>query len=69
MKISEFISYLEKVKKEKGDINVCSSESNDYWGSLYNQLSMGYNLRIEDHAQTKGPKNSFTETIVAIGSM
>jgi hypothetical protein len=32
--ISELIAHLQEVKEKEGDINVCHSESHDYWVPL-----------------------------------
>lgn len=67
MKISELIIYLEKVKAKEGDITVCASELDDYWGSVQCHLSEGYNLNVGLQAQPEGPKSGKSEKAVMFG--
>ncbi len=54
--ISALIQHLEKIKEEQGDIHVCVSESDDYWGSVETWINI-HNLNIDTHAQPDGPKS------------
>ncbi len=63
MKISELISKLEEIKKKEGDLNVCVSESHEYWGSVYSYLDE-YNISIST-VQPNGPKsNKYEKSLV-----
>ena len=62
MKITELIKKLEEIKSEHGDLNVCVSESHEYWGSIASYLT-DYNMCIE-HAQPNGPKSGKSEKAV-----
>jgi hypothetical protein len=56
MKISELIAKLEEIKNKDGDLNVCVSESHEYWGSVQSHLTE-YNISVSEHAQPDGPKS------------
>ncbi len=64
--ISELIEYLQEVKEKEGDINVCHSESDDYWGSFQNWFTIGYNLSISN-AQPDGPKSGKSVKALVFG--
>ena len=59
MKISQLIVKLEEIKNKEGDLNVCISESHDYWGSIQSHLT-DYNMDI-NQAQPDGPKSGKSE--------
>ena len=61
MIISELIYYLETVKKEHGDITVCTAKDHEYWGRVYNHIDTKYNIRIDSFAQPEGPKSGVSE--------
>ena len=65
--ISDLIVYLEKVKEKEGDIFVCYSEPDEYWGSVENWLTTGYNLSINEHAQPEGPKSGKSVKALVFG--
>lgn len=66
MKITELITKLEEIKNNEGDLNVCISESHEYWGSVQTHLTE-YNVSISQHAQPDGPKSGKSERAVVIG--
>lgn len=66
MKISEVILKLEEFQSQHGDINCVTSESDEYWGSIQNNIDE-YNLTINNHAQPKGPKSGESEVCVQFG--
>lgn len=63
MKISELISKLEEIKNLEGDLNVCFSESHEYWGSVHSHITE-YNMRVSDNVQPDGPKSGKSEKAV-----
>jgi len=63
MKISELIAKLEEIKNKDGDLNVCVSESHEYWGSVQSHLTE-YNMNVSEHAQPGGPKSGKSEKAV-----
>ena len=65
MKISEVIKRLEEIKAQEGDINVCMSEEDEYWGKLSFTLRE-WNINVSDHALPNGPKQK-SERAVIIG--
>jgi len=65
--ISELIEYLQKIKEKEGDINVCLSEPDDYWGSFESWLTTGYNLNVSEHAQPDGPKSGKSVKALVFG--
>jgi len=65
--ISELITVLEGIKAKEGDIAVCYSTKDEYWGSTEDYLSLGYNLRVTDHAQPDGPKCGYSVKAVQFG--
>lgn len=65
--ISELIEYLQGVKEKEGDINVCHSESDDYWGGVESWLTIGYNLQVSNHAQPDGPKSGKSVKALVFG--
>jgi len=66
MKISELIVKLEEIKSKEGDLNVCVSESHEYWGSVQSHLTE-YNIDVIEHAQPDGPKSGISEKAVVFG--
>ena len=66
MKISELIIKLEEIKSKEGDLNVCVSESHEYWGSVQSHLTE-YNMNVSEHAQPDGPKSDISEKAVVFG--
>ena len=66
MKISELIVKLEEIKSKEGDLNVCVSESHEYWGSVQSRLTE-YNMTVSEHAQPDGPKSGISEKAVVFG--
>ena len=66
--ISELIEYLQLVKEKEGDIYVCHSDSDDYWGSVESWLTVGYNLSVSEHSQPDGPKSGKSVKAVVFGS-
>jgi len=67
MKISELILKLEEIKSKEGDLNVCTSEGDDYWGNVDSYLEE-YNIGVSEHAQPKGPKSGKSEKAVILGN-
>lgn len=65
--ISEMIEYLEDIMVEEGNINVCHSESHEYWGSVESWLIVGYNLSVSEHAQPDGPKSGRSVRALVFG--
>ena len=65
MKISELIKYLEETKEKEGDLEVCCSESHEYWGSLEIKLEK-YNCQVSPFAQPDGPKSGKSEKAVIL---
>ena len=63
MKISELIAKLEEIKNKECDLNVCVSESHEYWGSVETYLTE-YNISLSEHAQPDGPKSGKSEKAV-----
>jgi hypothetical protein len=63
MKISELIVKLEEIKDKEGDLNVCVSESHEYWGSLQTYLTE-HNMSVNEYAQPNGPKSGKSEKAV-----
>lgn len=63
MKISEVIAKLEKVKSIEGDINVCVSESAEYWGHVHRHLNED-DIDVKEHVQPDGPKSGKSERAV-----
>jgi hypothetical protein len=63
MKISELIVKLEEIKNKDGDLNVCISESHEYWGSVQSHLTE-YNMSVSEHAQPDGPKSNSEKAVV-----
>lgn len=63
MKISELITKLEEIKDKEGDLNVCVSESHEYWGSVETHLTE-HNISVATHAQPEGPKSGKSEKAV-----
>jgi hypothetical protein len=63
MKISELIAKLKDIKNKEGDLNVCVSESHEYWGSVESHLTE-YNMYVSEHAQPDGPKSGKSEKAV-----
>jgi len=68
MKISDLILILEKIKLKEGDITVCTTESDEYWGSVQSHLSEGYNINVSPNAQPDGPKSGKMEKAVMFGA-
>lgn len=66
MKISELIIKLEEIKSKEGDLNVCVSESHEYWGSVQSHLTEN-NMNVSEHAQPDGPKSGISEKAVVFG--
>jgi len=65
MKISEAIAIFEKIKEKEGDINVCISESHEYWGSCETYLKE-YSINVVEHAQPHGPKSGKSEKAIVL---
>jgi hypothetical protein len=65
MKISELELLLKKIRDKEGDLNVCVSESHEYWGSVDSHLEE-YNVDVSDHAQPEGPKSGKSERAVRL---
>lgn len=63
MKISEVIIHLEKLKEKHGDINVCISEFDDYWGTIYSNANEQH-IVLDEHAQPGGPKSGKSERAI-----
>jgi hypothetical protein len=63
MKISELIAKLEEIKNKEGDLNVCVSESHEYWGNIQSHLTE-CNMSVSEHAQPDGPKSGKSERAV-----
>lgn len=65
MKISKLIEKLEELKSSEGDLNVCISDSDEYWGSVETYLE-DYNIKVSEHAQPEGPKSGKSEKAVIL---
>lgn len=65
MKISELIETLQKIENEEGDLNVCTSQIHEYWGSTEDMLEQ-YSIDI-GNAQPDGPKSGKFERAVILG--
>lgn len=65
MKISELIVKLEEIKNKDGNLNVCISESHEYWGSVESYLT-DYNINVSKRAQPDGPKSGKSEKAVIL---
>jgi len=63
MKISELILKLQEVKDKEGDLNVCVSESHEYWGSVQRHIEE-YDINVSNHAQPDGPKSGKSEKAI-----
>lgn len=55
LKISGLIEALTSIMEAEGDLPVCKSEANDYWGSIEGYLTE-LDLNVSDHAKPDGPK-------------
>jgi hypothetical protein len=64
MKVSELIKKLTEIQESNGDIMVCTSVHDDYWGRFYTEFTES-DLRCGD-AQPKGPKSGESENAVII---
>ncbi len=67
MKISELIIKLIEIKEKEGDINVCTSETHEYWGSVESNIVDGYNMTVRN-AQPDGPKSGKSEIALVFGN-
>jgi hypothetical protein len=67
MIISELIKELEKIKKEHGDLRVCTATPHEYWGETFSDIMIGSTLNINNHAQPDGPKSGKSEKSVVFG--
>lgn len=65
MYISELIKKLEEIKEREGDLKVCKSEKDEYWGSTTFEI-LDYNVEVSNHAQPEGPKSGKCEKSVVI---
>lgn len=63
MKISELIIKLEAIKIAEGDLNVCVSESHEYWGSIHRHIH-DYDIIVKEHVQPEGPKSGKSEKAI-----
>lgn len=63
MRISRLIEKLEEIKAKEGDLNVCSSTNDHYWGRIDRLLSESDEL-VKEHAQPHGPKSGKSEKAV-----
>lgn len=63
MKISQLIPYLEEIRNEQGDLNVCVSVYHEYWGSLESHLTER-NISISEHAQPNGPRSVWEKAVI-----
>ncbi len=63
MKISELILKLQEVKDKEGDLNVCVSESHEYWGSVQRHIQ-DHDINVSNHAQPDGPKSGKSEKAI-----
>jgi len=64
MHIDDLIKRLEDIKEEHGNIIVCVSEKDSYWGTENVFLENIFNLSVEHLAQPKGPKSGESEKAV-----
>ena len=62
MLISELILDLEAIKVKHGDIPVCVSEQDEYWGRIEHELHIA-GVQVAQ-AQPKGPKSG--ESVLAV---
>lgn len=67
MKISELELLLKKIREKEGDLNVCVSETDEYWGSVDSHLEE-HNVEVNEHAQPEGPKSGKSEKAVRFKS-
>lgn len=64
MTIKELIKKLTEIKKIHGDLNVCISQSHEYWGSVQSHLK-DYHISVHN-AQPDGPKSGKSELALII---
>ncbi len=62
MHISDLIKELQNVEAKHGDLRVCYTESHEYWGTLYEEVSMV----SAENAQPDGPKSGKSELCAVI---
>lgn len=55
MKISQLIKELQALKKVHGDLPVCKSGADDYWGTVYAHMGK-HDLTISEKAKPDGPR-------------
>ena len=67
MRISNLINVLTAIQEAEGDLLVCTSSGDEYWGTLYNYLNE-YDLTITEHAKPDGPKSNKSIKALVINS-
>ena len=66
MKISELIEKLKNIQETDGDLEVCTTESHDYWGTIYKRITDS-SVSVDGAAQPEGPKSGWVAKAVVIG--
>jgi|WetSurMetagenome_2_1015567.scaffolds.fasta_scaffold239213_2 hypothetical protein len=61
MKASKLIEKLQEIIDDQGDMEVCSTESHEYWGTIYKSINI---VKYTPNAQPDGPKRETREAIV-----
>ena len=59
MNVQELIDQLQAVPDKT--LPVCASESDDYWGVVYNEID---DVKIDPRAQPDGPKEPYRTAVV-----
>jgi hypothetical protein len=65
--IDDVIRKLEELKKQHGNIRVCTAQPHEYWGTTYNLVD-DYLLAVHENAQPNGPKSGKSEKCVVFCS-
>ena len=66
MRISELIVVLEELKEKEGDLNVCISIPDEYWGSIDSYVNE-HNFHVREHVQPDGPKSGKSIRAIVFG--
>jgi len=56
MNLTAVIERLQGILETEGDLPVCVTEDDEYWGELYYHLE-DIGIRVEDDARVEGPKS------------
>lgn len=63
MKLSLLIKKLQAIKKKEGDLNVCVSDSAEYWGHVHRYVRED-DVKVSEHVQPDGPKSGKSERAI-----